>query len=89
MLSLNKTDNYLDLICVSTRSPAENVMWLRNGMTIQVTTQQTIRDRSSSTYENRIRIPISELSSGDYSCNVSNQIGWDEDHIEISKLMAN
>ena len=85
MLMVNKTDSYMDFNCTSTGSPATDVMWLRNDVIIQAVTQQIIRDRHSSTYENLIRIPISELSTGRYSCNVSNVIGWDEDHTEISK----
>lgn len=87
-MTVNQTSNYVDVICTSVGSPATNVVWLRNGRVFQDIYKQIILDRSSSEYQNVLRVSITELSSRSYGCNVSNSLGWDEGHLEISKLKS-
>jgi len=76
----NSTTNFT-LNCTSTKSPATNVTWLRNGNTLQANTvknrfYQTVTSRRSSTYQN-ILIVDDDIENviGNYTCNVTNKFG--------------
>ena len=71
------------LTCTSTDSPATTVTWTRDSdaLTVDGTTysmDQTVTDRSASTYENVLTIS-SEVTNivGNYTCTVSNALGSD------------
>lgn len=84
------TQDYVVFNCTSSRSPATNVTWLRNGSVIQEDThhhtiimEQRLGERSSSTYENILRVSTSVLTSGRYNCCVSNALGGNQTHVDI------
>ena len=78
------------LTCVSTSSPPTIVSWDKDGVplsidgsTYQLT--QTITDRATSTYSNVLT--VSETApmgvAGNYTCNISNQIGSSTEKISV------
>lgn len=89
-LVLNETSTHIMVFnCTSSESAATHVTWLKDG--IQLTSSgfemvQYIKKRNTSTYENLLKIPLLNLTSGSYTCNVSNQVGHSHDELNISKL---
>ena len=73
---------------MSTGSPATTVTWEKDGVplsidgsTYQLT--QTVINRTTSTYSNVLTVSEAAPTgvAGTYSCNVSNQIGWDTESV--------
>ena len=71
-----------NLTCISTGSPATNVIWMRdgqplilNGSTYQLT--QTVADRRLSTYKNVLIInrATSDIIGNTYNCTIINALG--------------
>lgn len=92
VVTMNVSERTTEVVfsCVSSGSPATNVIWLRDGTEIQMDQyhkmEQHITDRGSSTYDNILKISKAVLSSGTYSCNISNDLGYSLRQREISKL---
>ena len=64
------------LTCTSTGSPATNVTWTKDGVTLTVDEQQYLVDRRASTYNNSVTINQNPASLiGSYSCFVKNALG--------------
>lgn len=91
-MNVSETATEVVFICVSSKSPATNVMWLRDGTEIRIDQSHkmeqhilTDHDRRLSTYHNILKILKTELISGTYSCNVSNVLGNSVAQREISK----
>ena len=89
-ISLNRNTSQVIFTCTSQRSAA-NVTWLRNGREITIdgrgiVTEEHIRDRTTSTIDHLLKMPIVKVSNGTYTCNVSNSLGGDADDRHICKL---
>ena len=84
------------MICISTRSPATVVSWMKDGVIIDesstdYTLTQTITDRATSTYSNVVTVNegVTTGVAGTYICNVSNELGSDsKDVVAIGELMV-
>ena len=81
------------MICISTRSPATVVSWMKDGVIIDEsstdhTLTQTITDRATSTYSNVVTVNEGGVA-GTYICNVSNELGSDsKDVVAVGELMV-
>ena len=81
------------MICISTRSPATVVSWMKDGVIIDesstdYTLTQTITDRATSTYSNVVTVNEGGVA-GTYICNVSNELGSDsKDVVAVGELMV-
>lgn len=77
---MTPSDAALTLNCISTSSPAANVIWRKDGADLSnhtsITTTQILRSGVSATYDNILAInaPPYELV-GVYSCIVHNSLG--------------
>ena len=78
------------MICISTRSPATVVSWMKDGVIIDesstdYTVTQTITDRASSTYSNilAVSVGVSGGVHGRYICTVSNDLGSDSEVVVV------
>ena len=84
------------MICISTRSPATVVSWMKDGVIIDesstdYTLTQTITDRATSTYSNVVTVNegVTTGVAGTYICNVSNELGSDsKDVVAVAELMV-
>ena len=84
------------MICISTRSPATVVSWMKDGVIIDEsstdhTLTQTITDRATSTYSNVVTVNegVTTGVAGTYICNVSNELGSDcKDVVAVGELMV-
>ena len=69
------------LTCTSTRSPATNVTWMREGVELTTdgtvyTATQSVTNRRESTYANMLTIAtVDDTTVGTYSCSVTNTLG--------------
>ena len=69
--------------CVSTGSPATNVSWMKDGLSIDNSTgythTQTVTDRANSTYSNVLTVSEGAPGgvAGTYTCTVYNELGND------------
>ena len=81
------------MICISTRSPATVVSWMKDGVIIDesstdYTLTQIITDRATSTYSNVVTVNEGGVA-GTYICNVSNELGSDsKDVVAVGELMV-
>ena len=90
-VNLDETANLMLLSCTSSKSPPTSVNWLQDDMNINefegksVVKEQRIRDRRLSTYENILKIPFQNLSTGKYTCIVNNTLGEAVSDVDIGK----
>ena len=90
-VSLDETANLAVFNCTSSKSPPTIVNWFKDGVKINesnsVMNDQQLRDRSSSVYDNmlKIRIPYWNFTSGRYTCMVNNTLGEHMDEIDVGK----
>ena len=82
------------MVCVSTRSPATVVSWMKDGVSIDessthYTLTQTVTNRATSTYSNVLTIHMGASVVGTYICIVSNELGSDsEEVVTLGELMV-
>ena len=82
------------MICISTRSPATVVSWMKDGDSINesstdYTLTQTVTNRTTSTYTNVLTVHMGTNVVGTYICIVSNQLGSDsKEVVTLGELMA-
>ena len=94
IINLTYDEESRSLICVSTRSPATVVSWMKDGDIIDesstdYTLTQTVTDRATSTYSNVLTIRMGASEVGTYICTVSNELGSDsEEVVTLGELMV-
>ena len=75
--------------CTSSRSPPTIVNWFKDDVKINesntVGHEQQLRNRTSSVYDNMLKIPYRNLASGRYTCKVINTFGEYMDDIDVGK----
>ena len=74
------------LVCVSTKSPATVVSWMKDKVIIDesstdYTLTQNITNRTTSTYSNVLTNHVGASVVGTYICNVSNELGSDSEEV--------
>ena len=74
------------LVCISTKSPATVVSWMKDGAIINVsstdyTLTKTVTNRAASTYSNVLTFSMGASAVGTYICNVSNELGSDSEEV--------
>ena len=81
------------LVCISTKSPATVVSWMKDGDIINessdYTLTQTVTNRATSTYSNVLTIHMGPSVVGTYICNVSNELGsGSKEVVTLGELMV-
>ena len=87
-VNLDETANLMLLSCTSSKSPPTNVNWLKDDIRINdksIIKEQRIRNRGSSMYENILKIPFQNISTGRYTCIVNNTLGEAVKDVDIGK----
>ena len=80
IMNLTYDEPSSSVICISTRSPATVVSWMKDGVSINesstdYTLTQTVTNRATSTYSNVLTVHMGASVVGTYICNVSNELG--------------
>ena len=88
IMSLTYDEPSSSVICISTRSPATVVSWMKDEDIIDesstdYTLTQTVTNRTTSTYSNVLTIHMGASVVGTYICNVSNELGSDSEEVVI------
>ena len=87
-MNLTYHEENLIVTCVSTGSPATNVSWMKDGLSIDDSTHytltQTITNRTNSTYSNVLTVSegVPGGVAGTYTCTVSNELGSNSEEVE-------
>ena len=88
-IHLDETTHLAVFNCTSSRSPPTIINWFKDDVKINesntVMTEQQLRNRSLSVYDNMLKIPYWNLVSGKYTCKVNNTIGEDMNEIDVGE----
>ena len=82
------------MICISTKSPATVVSWMKDKVIINesstdYTLTQTVTNRATSTYSNVLTVRMGASVVGTYICNVSNELGsYSEVVVTLGELIV-
>ena len=91
-VTLDETANLAVFNCTSSRSPPTIVSWFKDDVkinnSITVMNEQQLRNRSSSVYDNMLKISYQNLSSGKYTCKVNNTLGGGMSETDVGKSHA-
>ena len=84
--NLTYVEESRSLVCISTKSPATVVSWMKDGYIIDesstdYTLTQTVTDRTTSTYSNVLTVHMGASEVGTYICTVSNELGSDSKEV--------